>query len=130
MREIRRVGLVANPDKPEAAPLLRRAVELTIASGREFIAEARAAQMADLSVQRCKGVRELAAQCDLIIVLGGDGTMLGVSRTLAGMNVPIIGINIGGLGFLTRSEERRVGKECRSRGRAARMTQSDAEVCV
>ena len=101
MREIRRVGLVANPDKPEAGPLLRRAVELTTASGREFIAEARAAQMADLSVQRCKGVRELAAQCDLIIVLGGDGTMLGVGRTLAGMNVPLLGINIGGLGFLT-----------------------------
>jgi NAD+ kinase len=101
MREIRRVGLVANPDKPEAAPLLRRAAELTAAAGREFIAESRAAQLADLSVQRCKGVRELAAQTDLIIVLGGDGTMLGVGRTLAGMNVPILGINVGGLGFLT-----------------------------
>ncbi len=95
------MGLVANPDKPAAAPLVRRVLELTRAAGREFIAEARAAQMADLSVPRCKGVRELATQCDLILVLGGDGTMLGVARSLAGAEVPILGINIGGLGFLT-----------------------------
>jgi NAD+ kinase len=99
--EIRRVGLVANPDKPAGAPLVRRVAELTHAAGREFIAEARAAQMADLPGARCKGVKELAAHADLIIVLGGDGTMLGVSRLLAGANVPILGINIGGLGFLT-----------------------------
>lgn len=93
--------MVANPDKPGAIPLLRRMVELTLAAGREFVAEARAAQMADLSVPRCKGVKELALQSDVIIVLGGDGTMLGVARTLAGSNVPIVGINTGGLGFLT-----------------------------
>jgi NAD+ kinase len=99
--DIRRVGLVANPDKPEAAPLLRRAAELTAAAGRELFAETRAAQMADLSAPCCKGVRELAQQTDLIIVLGGDGTMLGAARDLAGSGSRVLGINIGGLGFLT-----------------------------
>jgi len=101
MDEIRRIGLVANPEKSAAAPLLRQAAELTRATGREFIAEANAAQMAELSVPSCKGVRELAAHCDLIVVLGGDGTMLGVARSLAGSKTPILGLNIGGLGFLT-----------------------------
>lgn len=95
------MGLVANPDKPEAAPLLRRAAELTAAAGRQLFAETRAAQMADLTAPCCKGVRELAQQTDLIIVLGGDGTMLGAARDLAGSGSRVLGINIGGLGFLT-----------------------------
>ena len=95
------MGLVANPDKPAAVPLMRRAIELTRAAGREFISEARCAQMVDANVPRCKGLRELAAQTDVIVVLGGDGTMLGVGRSLAGAEVPILGINVGGLGFLT-----------------------------
>jgi NAD+ kinase len=99
--DIRRVGLVANPDKPAAVPLLRRAAELTAAAGRELFVENRAAAMADISAPCCKGVRELAHQTDLIIVLGGDGTMLGAARDLAGAGTRVLGINIGGLGFLT-----------------------------
>jgi NAD+ kinase len=93
--------LVANPDKPAAAPLLRRAAELTAAAGRELFVETRAATMAELTAPCCKGVRELARQTDLIIVLGGDGTMLGAARDLAGSDSRVLGINIGGLGFLT-----------------------------
>lgn len=44
---------------------------------------------------------ELGAICDLAVVLGGDGTMLGVARDLASFNIPIIGVNAGRLGFIT-----------------------------
>lgn len=95
------MGLVANPDKPAASPLLRRAAELAAAAGLQVFAEARAAEMADLTAPRCKGVAELARQSDLIIVFGGDGTMLGAARDLAGASTRLLGINVGGLGFLT-----------------------------
>ena len=45
--------------------------------------------------------RQLTRQADLILVFGGDGTMLRVAREAAGSNTPILGINVGGLGFLT-----------------------------
>ena len=43
----------------------------------------------------------LGEQCDLVIVIGGDGTMLNAARSLAKFDVPLIGINLGHLGFLT-----------------------------
>ncbi len=46
-------------------------------------------------------VQEIGRQCDLCLVVGGDGTMLGIGRRLAEFKVPLIGINQGRLGFIT-----------------------------
>lgn len=50
---------------------------------------------------RVMGASEIGAHCDAAIVMGGDGTMLGVARQLAPFDVPLIGINQGRLGFMT-----------------------------
>ncbi len=44
---------------------------------------------------------EIGAQCDLAVVVGGDGTMLGIAREMARHNIPLVGINQGRLGFIT-----------------------------
>ena len=44
---------------------------------------------------------ELGQQCDLVIVIGGDGSMLGAARELVPHQVPVVGVNRGRLGFLT-----------------------------
>ena len=47
------------------------------------------------------GLADIGAQCDLCVVVGGDGTMLGVGRQLARHDIPLVGINQGRLGFIT-----------------------------
>jgi NAD+ kinase len=55
----------------------------------------------DLAGHALMSLEQIGAQCDLALVVGGDGTMLGVSRQLARFDIPLIGINHGRLGFIT-----------------------------
>ncbi|MCF7669447.1 MAG: NAD(+)/NADH kinase [Verrucomicrobia bacterium] len=57
--------------------------------------------MAGLNVETFPNAAALARNVGALLVLGGDGTMLRVVRAVAGLNTPVLGINLGGLGFLT-----------------------------
>lgn len=57
--------------------------------------------MVQLQGTVCADTAELAREVDMLLVFGGDGTMLRVARDIAGSQTPILGINIGNLGFLT-----------------------------
>jgi NAD+ kinase len=105
---IRRVGLIANPEKVTGRNLVRKAAGLVTQSGREVLTEPATARLARLEPPQCADTRALASRCDLLVVFGGDGTILGVAREIAGIPTPILGINLGGLGFLTTSSSARL----------------------
>ncbi|QWD90505.1 NAD kinase [Polynucleobacter sp. MWH-Braz-FAM2G] len=69
--------------------------------GCEVFLEAATAQHLDLKDFPIKTAEDFAGAIDLVVVLGGDGTMLGIGRQLAGSNVPLVGINMGRLGYMT-----------------------------
>ena len=69
--------------------------------GCEVVFEYDTAQNMGISGYPVLRVSEIGAQCDLCLVVGGDGTMLGIGRQLAHFGVPLIGINQGRLGFIT-----------------------------
>ncbi|MFT6591684.1 MAG: NAD+ kinase [Rhodoferax sp.] len=71
------------------------------AQGCEVTFEQDTACNMDMSGYPVMSVAEIGAQCDLALVVGGDGTMLGIGRQLAHYGVPLIGINQGRLGFIT-----------------------------
>ena len=69
--------------------------------GCEVYLEQETANSTGLTQYASASLEEIGRQCDLALVVGGDGTMLGVGRRLAPYRVPLIGINQGRLGFIT-----------------------------
>jgi NAD+ kinase len=69
--------------------------------GCEVIFERETAASASITDYTTLDVPAIGTRCDLVLVVGGDGTMLGIGRQLARHGVPLIGINQGRLGFIT-----------------------------
>jgi len=98
---IKHVGLIGNSEKVSAAAAVKRAAGLIVAAGRKIYCDPATARLARLKAAVCTDAATLARQVDMLVVFGGDGTMLRVAREIAGSCTPILGVNIGGLGFLT-----------------------------
>jgi NAD+ kinase len=96
-----RVGIVAKTDAAQADGVVRRLVEWLGARGLPVLLDKETASLvADVSLPQTSRA-DLPAQVDVIVVLGGDGTLLSVARAVGDLGVPILGVNLGGLGFLT-----------------------------
>jgi NAD+ kinase len=102
------IGLAVNLEKPLAKECLAELVRLLEQHGVRVLLES----------PRKMPVRRIAEKADMLIVLGGDGTILRAARELDGAPTPILGINLGNLGFLTsvRSDELNVVTEQILRG--------------
>lgn len=80
---------------------LSEIAEFLTKTGHDVAFETETAKNAELKAFRAMTPAEIGQHADAAIVVGGDGTMLGIARQLAPYNVPLIGINQGRLGFMT-----------------------------
>ncbi|NOT64046.1 MAG: NAD(+)/NADH kinase [Acidobacteria bacterium] len=97
---LQKIGVVIGPQKPEALAVLCDLQDWCREYGVALRALAEtAAQLNCDELQVADG--ELAEPLDLLIALGGDGTMLGAARLVGAQGVPVLGVNFGWLGYLT-----------------------------
>jgi len=94
-----KVGIVGKIENSEVVDLTRILVEEFGSLGVEVYLENKLADLAGNN--NCTELENIHKHSDVVIVLGGDGTFLGVSRILSGTDIPVVGINMGNLGFLT-----------------------------
>ena len=94
-----RIGLIANHGKPGASELVREIAAECARRSLPLTLEAHTATSIGASSAAAHG--DLARDCDVLLVLGGDGTILEVLHALCDEFRPILGINLGTLGFLT-----------------------------
>lgn len=96
-----RIALVGRYATPGIAKPLAEVASFLVGRGHRVVQDASTAQYAPLPGYATATPQEFAADTDLAVVLGGDGTMLSLARQLAPFGVPLVGVNQGRLGFLT-----------------------------
>jgi NAD+ kinase len=99
MRTIKKVGIVIKPHAPRIESILTELEAYLGSRGLACLMEDVAADKLGKTGGVPRGV--IAEETDLIIVLGGDGTLLSIAHLAARRDVPVMGVNLGNLGFLT-----------------------------
>ena len=97
---MKRIGVMANLNKPSVADVLRRLASRARALHMEVVVcDEETARLLPGS-ERCS-LAELPGRIDVLAALGGDGTLLHAVRQLQGADTPVLGVNLGSLGFMT-----------------------------
>ena len=98
---LKKVAIVGKPMAVGITQSLSDIAQFLLASGYDVVLEKDTAKNTGITGFAAMTLNEIGAHADAAIVVGGDGTMLGIARQLAPFDVPLIGINQGRLGFMT-----------------------------
>ncbi len=95
---MKKIGIICKPERKEPQEILLQLLPFLRQKGCEAFVDAETAAALNIPGFSRKEIPDLV---DVVLVLGGDGTMLNVSRLVAEKGIPILGINLGSLGFIT-----------------------------
>jgi len=97
---IKRIGIISKPKKTEIREIVPSLTQWLRERNVEVFIDKETASLLE-SAEKSLSRNEMPSQVDLLVVLGGDGTLLAAARALNRKPVPILAVNLGGLGFLT-----------------------------
>nr|WP_084282802.1 NAD kinase [Polynucleobacter kasalickyi] len=95
------VALVGKFQAEGVDRILENVARIILENGFNAYLESETAEQTGLQSIPTIKVDDFAGKIDIVVVIGGDGTLLGLGRRVAGLNIPIIGINMGRLGYMT-----------------------------
>ena len=95
---MKKIGIICKTGKPEPFEILEELLPWLRRKGYEVFVDLETATAMNINGTPRS---QIPAMAEVMIVIGGDGTMISVSRLVAEKGIPILGVNIGGLGFLT-----------------------------
>ena len=95
----KKIGIIVKPHKSKVQGILKGLIDWLKKRGIDICLDRETASTIDIK-STCKR-SSIPSKSDIIVVLGGDGTLLSIARHMGNNNVPILGVNLGGLGFLT-----------------------------
>lgn len=101
MSEFKRIGLVGRPGHSGVVTSMSRLIACLRSKDLSIMMDDATSELMGNTTVEVGSRMQLSASCDLVIVVGGDGSMLNVAKQVASEGVPVIGINRGNLGFLT-----------------------------
>jgi NAD+ kinase len=94
-----RIGIITKPNEPRAAELAARIAEWSAAHEINLFVNDRVKDLPPGTFSA--SARDIADNCDVLVALGGDGTMIATARLVSGRGTPVLGVNLGTLGYLT-----------------------------
>lgn len=94
------IGLICKPDASEISDTVKSLCQLLTELGLNIVADRETASHVNIEKNQIEDITTIAKRCDLIMSIGGDGTLLSAARALVNENIPLLGINLGRLGFL------------------------------
>jgi len=100
MNAFQRIGLAGKTGDPSVAPTLQALARQLQDSGCEVFLDHASSDHLGESIRNAMSREELAGRCDLIVAVGGDGTLLDTGRTVGPQGIPLLGVNQGRLGFM------------------------------
>ena len=100
-KKFRTIGLYSNSSNKKVSSIGQQVEEVLSSKGCKLLYNEAFKNIYRSKQVKASSTNVLASKADLIIAIGGDGTMLSCSREFGSKNVPILGINLGSLGFLT-----------------------------
>jgi len=100
-RKFTTIGIMGKPNNPAVAETAGILYQFLLGRVMNVLVEDNMAQGMSLRPELTVTRNQIGTKCDLVIVVGGDGSMLNAGRLLANYDVPVLGINRGYLGFLT-----------------------------